>query len=146
VDDLEAQIYRLLVMTAAGMGMGFGFDVFRAWRGVARPRGWAVHLSDLVFFCFTSVFLAVALVYGNWGELRLYVGAGLALGAVMYFRLGSPLLLAVLVRLFRIPGKSMEFVKGRARRSYARLQAWSARTMQRAVRRLGPYFRKDPKK
>lgn len=145
VDDLAAQVYRLLVMTMAGIGVGLGFDLFRAWRGFAHPRGWALHLSDLVFLCFTSAFLAVALVYGNWGDLRLYVGIGFVLGAAIYFRLGSPFLLKLFIRLFRFLGRIIDYATSAVRatgRFGARLAARLGTMVRRAAPRLPPGFLK----
>jgi spore cortex biosynthesis protein YabQ len=143
VDDLAAQVYRLLVMALAGIGAGLGFDLFRAWRGFAHPRGWAVHLSDLAFLCFASVLLAVALVYGNWGDLRLYVGLGFALGAAIYFKLGSPFLLRLFVRLFRLLGSIIDGTTSWARsvaRSLARITRRLVTMARRAAPRLPPGF------
>ncbi|MEW6523969.1 MAG: spore cortex biosynthesis protein YabQ [Bacillota bacterium] len=133
LDSLEVQVYRFLVMTAAGIGTGLGFDLFRAWRGFARPRGWAVHLSDLAFMCVACVFLATALVYGTWGDLRLYVYLAFVLGTAIYFSLGSSFMLALFVAWFRLMGVTTHYGMRCARAAYAPV-GWAGSQLVRPIR------------
>jgi spore cortex biosynthesis protein YabQ len=97
-----AQQLRMFLATAlTGVVLAAAFDWHRAWRAALRPRGWRGHVLDLAFVPVGACIVAGGLLAANWGDLRAYAFAGLALGAWAYARLASPVLLAVDVAVVR---------------------------------------------
>lgn len=86
---LDLQFYAFSVMVLAGAGLGALFDLYRAARHTFHPRGWALAATDLLFCAAAATLAAVALYYGNWIELRLYVFIGAAAGLGLYHGLAS---------------------------------------------------------
>ena len=90
-----------LVLVLTGVAWSLCFDAYRAWRSLVKPHGLVSDAGDLAFWLAGALLVAAGLFLGNWGELRLYVFLGLALGGTLYFRLASPVLLPWLRRLLR---------------------------------------------
>lgn len=85
----EQQLFTLAWMAAAGMGIGFIFDLYRITRGLMQPRWLFTALGDLLFWL-----LVVGLTYGillqvNFGEVRSFVFLSIVLGLFLYYRLLS---------------------------------------------------------
>jgi len=97
---LEVQLYVFCVTILAGMVTGFLFDVFRALRGIVRPRRLLGDAGDLAFWVLTTFLISTALLFGNWGEVRLYVFAGLILGFLIYRWLASNVVVCAFRRIF----------------------------------------------
>jgi spore cortex biosynthesis protein YabQ len=90
VISLAVQLYTFLVVVLTGIALSFCFDLYHAWRALVRLRGIWGDAADLGFGVFGAALVAVGLFLSNWGELRLYVFLGLALGATIYHALASP--------------------------------------------------------
>ncbi len=95
--SLDVQVQAFLVTVAAGAVTGLLFDFYRIGRGIARPGWFLTGLGDLLFWFVAVVVVFSFLVYGSWGEVRLYVFIGLALGTWLYYRLVSRLVLRLLL-------------------------------------------------
>ncbi len=96
---LESQLSTMLAMVLAGAAVGLLYDCVRAIRWTFRLRGLLVALWDVVFWLAATVVLLVALVAGNWVDLRLYVVLGLGTGLWLYGSLASPVVVRALHRL-----------------------------------------------
>ena len=94
---VDVQVYQFSVMVIAGVAVGVMYDTYRVFRLMTRPGQWATAIYDTVFWAMSTLLVLAAVFYASWGEVRVYVFIGLAGGAFLYFRLGSPLVL----RLFR---------------------------------------------
>lgn len=138
VVSLGVQLYMFLVLVLTGVAWSLCFDVYRAWRSLARPRGWRSDLGDLVFWLAGALLVAGGLFLGNWGDLRLYVFLGLALGGYLYFRLASPTILPVLRRLFRTLSRMLRWLG----RQLLRPARGTVRGARGAARRLRAWLRK----
>lgn len=86
---LDLQFYNLAVMVLAGVALGLCLDTYRVLRGIWRPGWLGTAIGDLVFGLFCGLLLAVALIVGNSGELRLYVFLGILAGYGLYQELGG---------------------------------------------------------
>lgn len=117
--SLDTQVYCFLAMMGAGTVAGTAFDFLRAWRGYHRPRGWLVPVVDVLFMGVLCIFIASALVWSTWGELRLYVFLAFAAGLGVYYYLGSPYILRLYGWLFRILGFTAAYGRRCARAAYA---------------------------
>ncbi|MFZ5639756.1 MAG: spore cortex biosynthesis protein YabQ [Bacillota bacterium] len=104
MQDLTSQFYAFCVTVLTGLLLGIFFDVYRVVRGIIRPRRIISHLSDLLFWLISTGFIFLLLLFGNWGEVRLYVFIGVGLGAFIYLQLFSRLTVKLLVFLLRLLG------------------------------------------
>lgn len=94
---VEYQIYAFSTMALAGAALALLFDLLRIMRWRLGAGEALTALSDFVYWGLATVVLAGSFVLGTWGELRLYVPLGLAVGAVAYVALGRPVTMALLV-------------------------------------------------
>ena len=118
------QVRMFLATVLTGVILAAAFDWHRAWRAALRPRGWGAHALDFAFVPLGALIVAGGLLAANWGDLRAYAFAGLALGAWAYARLASPILLPVEVGAAR-----HTLAAGRA---MVRLALWPYRLGRRA--------------
>lgn len=72
-----------------GMSAGLLYDYYRAVRAAYKLRKIGTFIGDVVYWLVTTVMVFGMLLWGTWGELRLYVFIGLGLGALLYFQLFS---------------------------------------------------------
>ncbi|PYI50230.1 spore cortex biosynthesis protein YabQ [Paenibacillus flagellatus] len=100
--SLHVQFLTLSVMAGSGAFMGALFDVYRVLSGQLRPPRWLVPLLDAVYWIAATLFVFRALLYSNYGQVRLYVFIGLALGVWLYFRIASKLTIRLVHLVIRI--------------------------------------------
>lgn len=99
---LESELTTLGWTLACGAGLGFLFDLWRAYRAVLSP-GWIVtSLGDLVFWALAAFLVAGALLLINYGQVRMYIFLSLGLGFFIYQVLLSPFLRRPLRQLVRL--------------------------------------------
>lgn len=98
--DGQVELFFLTVVT--GGLLGLAFDFYRILRGLFRPRWLLTAAADLAYWLLATVVVFVALLFGNWGELRLYVFVGLVAGAIGYYRLFSRQAIRLLIGLLRL--------------------------------------------
>lgn len=89
MESLVGQIRAFAATIVTGAAASFCYDYYRVVRGVFRLKKIGTCLGDLLFWMVTTAVVFLMLLWGNWGELRLYVFIGLGLGALIYFRLFS---------------------------------------------------------
>lgn len=82
-----------VVAALTGVVCGLMLDAYRGLRRVAAPPAWLGHALDALFVAAVLPVVAAGMLGANWGELRVYPLAGLALGLALYLALGSPVLL-----------------------------------------------------
>ena len=93
----SAQLYHLFLFGGLGFLLGAVYDLFRAWRQIARSSAASVAIQDICF-CLSSAllfFLTALAVTG--GQLRWYLFFGTAVGFAAY-RLTAGRLTARLLR------------------------------------------------
>jgi spore cortex biosynthesis protein YabQ len=98
---MASQVLVLVFMVVAGFAVGFMFDVYRVIRSLVRPSRRASVFMDLAFWLLATPVIFLILVACNWGQLRLYVFLGMALGLFCYFQLLSEAVLWILIHGFR---------------------------------------------
>lgn len=89
MESLESQVYAFIATIITGVVMGICFDYYRVLRWVYRPKKVGTCLGDMAFWLVTTILVFMALLMGNWGEVRLYVFIGLFMGIAVYFCLLS---------------------------------------------------------
>ncbi|NLI12844.1 MAG: spore cortex biosynthesis protein YabQ [Peptococcaceae bacterium] len=89
MESLYSQARAFLITIGIGAAAGFCFDYYRIVRRAFRLKKIGTCIGDAMFWLVTTVIVFTALLWGNWGEVRLYVMIGLGLGALLYFNLFS---------------------------------------------------------
>ena len=96
----QEQFQAFLLMVGIGMVAGLCYDVYRVTRihlGLSRLGS---SIGDIMFWFLLTPLVFIMLLYGNWGELRLYVFLGLGCGVGLYFKLISRLATGALRNIF----------------------------------------------
>jgi spore cortex biosynthesis protein YabQ len=101
VISLVSQMLAFAVMVATGFMVGCMFDIYRVIRTLTRPRAKGTFIMDLCFWLWVTPAVFFMLLMGNWGELRLYVFLGAAMGLFAYFQLVSAKVLWALLAFAR---------------------------------------------
>jgi len=78
------QLFAFIVTIGIGFLAGILFDVYRVFRGLWQPKKLGTFFGDILFWLIMTVLVFVLLLFGNWGEMRIYVFLGIALGAYLY--------------------------------------------------------------
>lgn len=78
------QLAVFAVVVILGLSVGFSFDVLRLFQRYIRLSRSAQFFADLLFWLTATVFVFLALMASNWGEVRAYVFIGLAAGGGLY--------------------------------------------------------------
>lgn len=126
--DVSQEFVIVAETMAVGGVVGLAVDLYRLVRRVLRPGRLGTLLGDLAFWLVLTPLVLTGLVLINGGELRAYVGAGIALGAFLYFRwLSRPFLAAAIA-----VGRGV----GRATRG---LEIAAARAVGTGLERLAPW-------
>ncbi|MGI6081517.1 MAG: spore cortex biosynthesis protein YabQ [Limnochordia bacterium] len=98
---MASQILALVVMVVTGLVTGFIFDVYRVVRSLVQPNRQVSVVMDLIFWLLVTPVIFMLLIACNWGQIRLYVFLGMALGLFCYFQLLSEAVLWTLIHAFR---------------------------------------------
>lgn len=109
--DLALQAETFAVLALTGVLLGFLFDFYRVLRGFQKPRSIITCLSDLAYWLIATVVAGGALLYSNWGEMRLYVVIALLAGAGCYFRLISRSAIRLIIHVIRWLEKIVHWFK-----------------------------------
>ncbi|MBM7855979.1 spore cortex biosynthesis protein YabQ [Desulfohalotomaculum tongense] len=98
-------MYAFFITIAIGMLAGFMFDLYRVVGRLLKLKKWGTMLGDLLYWLILTPVVFVILLWGNWGEVRLYVIIGLSLGAVLYLQYPSKYIVPLI-------GKLIDGIKG----------------------------------
>lgn len=102
MQSLASQFYAFLVTISIGCILGMLFDIYRVFLHAVRPRKFIYHLGDLLFWVIASFVGFTLLLIGNWGEIRLYVVIGIALGLGIYFKVISGYFIYILEKIITL--------------------------------------------
>lgn len=123
---VREQLTAFVLTIGAGLLAGFWFDFYRAVRRVLRLEKTGTFLGDLLFSLFLTVFIFGLLLAINYGEVRFYVIMGLALGALIYWRLFSRFGYGTIMfsfrflqKTFHLLGKSIKAIQSPFRKASA---------------------------
>ena len=135
--NADGQIETFVITVATGMFLGLAFDFYRVLRALYRPRWLLTALADLCYWLFATGAVFLALLFGNWGELRLYAFIGLALGALGYYRLLSRRAVHLLTGLLRLAAGAVRAVRTAIAYAIVKPLRFVATLIAAPVRRLG---------
>ena len=108
---MNEQLYTFLLLAAVGAGLGFLFDCYRVTRNFLRLRWAATAISDFLYWLLAAIVVFLALLEGNWGEIRFYVFLALLSGAGVYFQFVSVYAAALVRKVLKSIGKLLNLVK-----------------------------------
>lgn len=97
--SVHLAMFAITVLTGAILGAAF--DWHRAWCATLRLHGWAAHAWDAAFVPIAAVIVGIGILAATWGELRAFTFLGLGVGAWIYARLASPVLLPLATGITR---------------------------------------------
>ena len=83
------QITAFLLLVLLGNLVGIIFDCYRFFRRILKLKRRGTNCGDALFWLVVTVFAYVFLLKSTWGEVRLYVFLGIALGVSVYLRFFS---------------------------------------------------------
>lgn len=83
-EPILIQLSSFLLFLLGGIALGFLLDLLRAARWMLHPRGVGSFLLDLVFWAAVLAGAFTLILYGTWGDLRLFVWLALACGLAYY--------------------------------------------------------------
>ncbi len=109
--NANGQIETFVITVVTGMALGLVFDFYRVLRALYRPHWLLTTLADLAYWLLATGLVFLALLFGNWGELRLYAFIGLAFGALGYYRFLSREAVRLLAGLLRLVGATVRAVR-----------------------------------
>lgn len=102
IDPVSVQIGNFLMTIFCGLLMGVLFDGYRVVRGILTPRTIFTDIGDLMFWGVSTLVVFATLLVTNWGEVRLYVFLGLAIGIFVYLKLCSRTIIRILISAWRV--------------------------------------------
>lgn len=89
------QFQAFLTMMATGLFIGLAFDLYRAWRSIARPGRFATTLGDLLVWLVLTPTVFTIMLISNSADLRAYIFAGVLLGIGVYLYFFSSRMLVI---------------------------------------------------
>jgi spore cortex biosynthesis protein YabQ len=95
--SLDSQVYSFIVIILTGITVGILFDLFGVTRDAIHPGKIVGIIGDIFFWITITVIIIFLLLVGNWGEPRLYILIGAAVGVYIYIRF----LRVIVVRFLR---------------------------------------------
>jgi spore cortex biosynthesis protein YabQ len=104
------QLQAFLAMMGIGIFIGHAFDLYRAWRLVARPGRLATTISDLLFWLLLTPTVFLILLLSNGADLRAYVFAGIFIGILLNLRFLSKATLIFYSRFLLLSGKVLRWL------------------------------------
>lgn len=108
---VDSQLATFVITTVTGMVLGLLFDFYRVVRLELRFRWGMTALADLLYWLVATALVFTGLLFGNWGEVRLYVFFGLAGGVICYYRLLSRGAIRLLTAIIRLTVRAVAVVR-----------------------------------
>jgi spore cortex biosynthesis protein YabQ len=98
------------LMLASGVLIGLLFDLYRVLaRELHFPR-WLIPLLDLLYWLIATVLVFRMLLYGNFGQVRLFIFLGLFAGYTLYFLVLSEGAVRLILFIIRIVEAIIHFL------------------------------------
>ncbi|MFZ5945265.1 MAG: spore cortex biosynthesis protein YabQ [Bacillota bacterium] len=104
------QIFAFAVTICIGILGGMLFDIYRVFRGLWKPKKIGTFIGDLIFWLLLTCMVFLLLLFGNWGEIRIYVFIGIGIGCWFYLKFFSPKFKIFLRKIFIAVGKALRFI------------------------------------
>lgn len=95
------QAHIFLTTIYGGIIIGFIYDIYRIFRYFLKPKKIATFIEDIIFWIIVSAISLLILFFSNWAELRWYIFLGFILGAFLYNKLLSKVIITGLITIVR---------------------------------------------
>lgn len=105
---IHSQGYIFLATLYGGIAIGFFYDLYRIFRYFFKPKKVATFFEDLMFWIIIALIALYVLIFSNWGVLRGYEFFGFLLGAILYHKLLSKMVITILVKAVRLILKALK--------------------------------------
>lgn len=83
------QFISFFLTIGIGMIMAASFDLYRAMRGVYPVSRKLTAVTDFFYWILLTGLVFALLIFGNWGEVRVYVFLGVIIGVCLYLKFFS---------------------------------------------------------
>jgi spore cortex biosynthesis protein YabQ len=110
IEPVSVQLENFVVTVMSGILIGLMFDGYRVLRGIVKPKIIFTDIGDLLFWLVATFLVFGALLFANWGEVRLYVFIGIMVGIFLYAKLLSKPITYILLKVWRLIVTVMGFV------------------------------------
>ncbi|MEW6661788.1 MAG: spore cortex biosynthesis protein YabQ [Bacillota bacterium] len=110
MNPVQLQLKAFASMVAMGLFIGLTFDLYRAWRSIARPGRLTTTVGDfLVWLVLTPTVFTIMLI-SNGVDLRAYVFVGVFLGIGVYLRFLTRTMVVLWRRFLVVSGKAFRWL------------------------------------
>jgi len=92
---INEQVFLFLTCVQTGVMMGMLYDLIRIFRKIIQHPNWMVQIEDLLYWVTCGCFAFIMLYWENYGQIRVFVFAGILIGSVLYFLTFSILFMKV---------------------------------------------------
>jgi len=141
--SMSEQTVLFLTTVAAGVVMGFVYDLFRIIRKSFPHNSLMVQFEDIIYWAAVSFLMFYFMLHRNYGEIRFFSIVGAALGMIIYFFTFS-------VLIMKVAGAVIDVVQ-RVLLAVLRILLWPFKVLLRLllwifkppIRWLGRKFRKQ---
>ena len=82
---INEQVFLFLTCIQTGIIMGMLYDLIRIFRKIIHHPNWMVQIEDLLYWLTCGCFAFIMLYWENYGQIRVFVFAGILIGSVLYF-------------------------------------------------------------
>ncbi len=106
----HSQVYIFFATVYGGIIIGFIYDIYRIFRYFFKPKRVATFFEDLMFWISVSLVALYVLIFSNWGELRGYIFIGFLLGAFLYNKLLSKIVITILVHIVKAIANAIKYM------------------------------------
>ena len=129
---IHGQGYVFFATLYGGMIIGFIYDLYRISRYFFKPKKVLTFIEDLIFWIIVAIVTLAVTIFTNWGELRGYVFLGFVLGALLYNKFLSKIVITLLVKVLRLIGRVLRYVLGLVLFPFKLIGKWMYRPYNRA--------------
>lgn len=110
MQSVSQQAVSLVLTIGIGFLTGIIYDIYRVTRGIWQPKRLGTLIGDFFFWVIITILVFSLLLLGNWGEVRVYVFLGLALGFLMYIKYCSLKGQWLISKMFFAIYKTLKFI------------------------------------
>ena len=93
------QLYLLCIFTLSGFLIGILFDIFRILRKSFKTPDFITYIEDFIFWSLTGIYLLFIIFKFSFGEIRIFMFAGLIIGFIVYMVTLSKYFISINVKI-----------------------------------------------
>ncbi|MDX9871998.1 MAG: spore cortex biosynthesis protein YabQ [Clostridia bacterium] len=100
MQPVAEQITVFIMLVILGLAIGLIYDFYRVLRRVHGLKKKGTNIGDAFFWLVVTVCTYIFLLKILWGEVRFYVFISMAIGFILYIKVGSPFIFRKLFYLY----------------------------------------------